>query len=1168
MDKNFKKTLFLFIALLMTFSVLFSLCASAYNESESNSSAFTSANVNDEEESMFMRIIHAIFFSKLTFDSNGGSEVPYQYAFKFFGRFKTPANPVKEGYTFAGWEPEIPSRAPFRNVNVKAKWDTNIYTVKWIVDEVTYSSTELPYGVGVALPSEPVKEGYTFNGWSPAVAESMPAKDLTYTAQFTVNSYNVTLKANKGQFADGTATKEFMVDYNSFIKCEEPSREGYVFGGWEEVVPETMPAEDIVLNATWVANSDTKYTVEIYTMNVSGSYGSPSIRILSGETDSEVSYTPSYGSGFHIDNSKSNLSGIVAADGSLLLKAYIARNQYTIKFVFDNGNPTKTVYYLYGSTVSISEPQKEGYNFAGWNPAITTVNKNVTYTAQWKKATEYTQAATEEEFYFACSEMIEASINDENFDAEAALNDPYYFGRVVVRTDDLSKINFEQYDADSVLIGTDGLAVIQFSETSLAESCVLSLQENSFVDFAEPDEYDCFSPEIGINAQTVSGFSGDSWGESYINADKYAYYLESNEKFAFTTVAVVDSGVDMDHTFLKNRITNNGWDYVANDNNPDDENGHGTHVAGIITDCTDNLNVKIMPVRVMDKNGFGSNLLIAIGINHAVNNGAEVINLSLGGSSQKGHKIIDNAVNDAVDSGVVCVIAAGNGDVIEHKAVSTEYTCPAHIEEAIVVGAIDNSGTCASFSNYGDSLDLVAPGVDIISSYLNNRYASLMGTSMAAPHISAAAAMIALDHPDYTPQMIESVIKSNCVKKVSSDPEGRYGSGCLDLNRLIPTNTVSFNTNSTSTISSKTVKNSTSITLPTPTKSFTITLNANGGSVSPSSLTSKCIFGGWYENSSFSGTKYSAGESYKVLKNVTLYAKWTNSTVTPSTPTRSNYKFEGWFYDSGFTKKYSSSDKITANTTLYAKWSQNKIVYSANGGSGVPSNTYGYGTVYISSTLPTRSGYKFLGWSKSPSATSASYSPGSSYSLTSDVTLYAVWGKKTITLSYYSANKTCVFDVGSSDINWFWLFNDGTWGYGVVLPTVTTQYCNSDSNAGWEVVSGSAVYKNVSGYGPCAVISQPGTVIMRYKKDGVYSSNLTINFSVVKKCSDDNYILRSEGKPSGSNIGTVGQGATVNISQLNMAFEDYEYNGQRSNPNLYGKSPSYGGGWILLVRWT
>ena len=422
--------------------------------------------------------------------------------------------------------------------------------------------------------------------------------------------------------------------------------------------------------------------------------------------------------------------------------------------------------------------------------------------------------------------------------------------------------------------------------------------------------------------------------------------------------------------------------------------------------------------------------------------------------------------------------------------------------------------------------------------------------------------MISLSHPEYTPQQIESAIKSNCVKKVQNDSEKHYGSGCLDLNKLIPTNTVSFKTNSTSSISSQSVKNSSSIVLPTPSKSYTVTLNANGDNVSGTTISSKCIFGGWYENSSFSGTKYSAGESYKVLKNVTLYAKWTDSAVTPSTPTRSNYKFEGWYYDSAFTRKFSSADKITANTTLYAKWSQNKIVYSANGGSGAPSSTYGYGNVYISSTQPTRNGYKFLGWSKSSSATTASYSSGKSYSLTSDVTLYAVWGKKEIKLSFYSVNKVCTLDAnGSSDT--IWHFSDGDWGYGVVLPTVTISNCDYDSNAGWEVVSGSAVYKNVSGNGPCAVISQPGTVIMRYKRDGVYSQNLTINFSVVKRTETVYKILNS---PMGTQIGSLASGQTVNITQLAMVYRDYTWDTTR-NPNLYGYSPS-AGGWVYIVGWN
>ncbi len=227
---------------------------------------------------------------------------------------------------------------------------------------------------------------------------------------------------------------------------------------------------------------------------------------------------------------------------------------------------------------------------------------------------------------------------------------------------------------------------------------------------------------------------------------------------------------------MSGRIQNGGYDYVDNDSDPSDKHYHGTHVAGTIVDCTPGLNVKVLPVRVLNAEGKGSSFNVGNGIKYAADHGAKVINLSLGGT----HSIYkDENIEYAINKGVIVVVAAGNDNR------DTEYHCPAHLKEAIVVAAVDENDRKASFSNFGDSVDVAAPGVGIISCVPGGSYQSLNGTSMAAPHVSAVAAMFKLKQPSMTPAQVETMIKENVRDLGSSGWDRYYGSGILDLTNIV-----------------------------------------------------------------------------------------------------------------------------------------------------------------------------------------------------------------------------------------------------------------------------------------------------------------------------------------------------------------------------------------------
>ena len=205
------------------------------------------------------------------------------------------------------------------------------------------------------------------------------------------------------------------------------------------------------------------------------------------------------------------------------------------------------------------------------------------------------------------------------------------------------------------------------------------------------------------------------------------------------TVAVIDTGVCMRHEDLVGRVLDNGYDFVDNDDDPEDVFGHGCSVAGIIAANIDNglgiagfaPNAAILPIRVLGPNGSGSMADVAAGIVYAADHGADIINLSLG--SFVGSQVEKDAVDYAVGKGVTVIASAGNSG-----GALPGY--PARYENVVAVGAVDPDGSRSSFSNKGG--DIWAPGRDVHTIYLNNGYKALNGTSFSAPYVSAMAAVL------------------------------------------------------------------------------------------------------------------------------------------------------------------------------------------------------------------------------------------------------------------------------------------------------------------------------------------------------------------------------------------------------------------------------------------
>ena len=230
---------------------------------------------------------------------------------------------------------------------------------------------------------------------------------------------------------------------------------------------------------------------------------------------------------------------------------------------------------------------------------------------------------------------------------------------------------------------------------------------------------------------------------------------------------IIDTGIRMTHTEYAGRVTS-GYDFVDNDSDATDCQGHGTHVAGTVGGRTYGVakDVQLVAVRVLDCSGSGSYSQIIAGVDwvtaHAVR--PAVANMSLGGTAGT---TIDNAVQKSIDSGITYAVAAGN------DANDACTKSPARVAAAVTVGATDTTDAQASFSNYGTCVDIYAPGVNILSAANTSDTGTerMSGTSMATPHVTGAAALYLQTHPTASPQQVrDALVAAATTDKITGVP--------------------------------------------------------------------------------------------------------------------------------------------------------------------------------------------------------------------------------------------------------------------------------------------------------------------------------------------------------------------------------------------------------------
>lgn len=274
-----------------------------------------------------------------------------------------------------------------------------------------------------------------------------------------------------------------------------------------------------------------------------------------------------------------------------------------------------------------------------------------------------------------------------------------------------------------------------------------------------------------------------------------------------TIVAVIDTGIAYENYSryyqapdLANTCFVQGYDFINNDNHPNDDNKHGTHVAGTIAQSTNNnigvagvaFDACLMPVKALDRNGSGSYTAIANAIYYAVDNGAQVINMSLGGSSDA--SVLKDAVAYAYNNDVTVIAAAGNSET------AAPHYPSSYNEYVISVGATDYNKNLAPYSNYGPDIDVVAPGGDTsidangdgyVDGVLQQTFASsyrlssfgyyfFQGTSMAAPHVAGTAALLIANGNATTPDNIRTALESTTQDLGATGRDDIFGHGLID----------------------------------------------------------------------------------------------------------------------------------------------------------------------------------------------------------------------------------------------------------------------------------------------------------------------------------------------------------------------------------------------------
>ena len=530
-----------------------------------------------------------------------------------------------------------------------------------------------------------------------------------------------------------------------------------------------------------------------------------------------------------------------------------------------------------------------------------------------------------------------------------------------------------------------------------------------------------------VNQTLITMGSGNPFTEDPFRDDQYALDLmDVTEAWTLTTgsmdviIAIIDTGIDTDHEEFQGRILQNSYNARTKTTSDtslshvEDDNGHGTMVAGIIGANKDNSKgiagiVQQSKLLVIKANNVDDPFTeddeseeflestIAEAIHYARTNGADIINLSLGTKST--NTVTQNAIQQAIEEGIIIIGASGNDG-------ATNKYYPASYPGVISVGSIDETLTISDFSNYNDAVDLTAPGSAIVSTGLNNGYMSGSGTSFAAPQVAGVVALMKSYYPSLSRDEIINQLTSTAMDRGTSGYDHYYGFGVINAAQAMNVSyvTVTFQTDGGTAIPPMQVVSGFSFTVDDPIKEGH-------------------IFIGWYEDSQFlvpfeigTDTVTVATTLYaKYQKNVylvalvvdqvlftTLEVSYGDSLVLPNPEEPFGYDFAGWYYQVSYQDEY-LNEPVTSSFTLYAKFEREifTISYYVNGFI-YDTEDYPYESIPEPPTPPSL--FTFMGWYYEDTFVT----PYDAEPIDSSFSLYARFNDGSYTVTFYDYDHTSI----------------------------------------------------------------------------------------------------------------------------------------------------------------
>ena len=463
----------------------------------------------------------------------------------YFGAVISVAEPTKAHETFNGWDPALPETMPAHDVTVVSTW---------IKDDADYTAYNAAKAEAEAKQKE---ENYdkkytaeTRNALAEALKTVVP-EGLKYDEQETINVATKAINDAVAGLELMTYTATFYVDGvvhatvqakvgEQIVAPKDPAKEGYIFKGWDKEVGK-MGVEDITFTAQFEKASGIAYTVEVYTMDVNGNYGAAETKTLYGTTDAEVTADTTAAEGFTFDESAANVvSGKVAADGSLVLKVYFARNQY--KLTVDG---VESMVY-YGAAISVAEPTKENETFNGWDPALpeTMPAHDVTVVSTWiKDDADYTA-------YNAAKAEAEAKQKEENYDKKYTAETRNALAEALktvvpegLKYDEQETINVATKAINDAVAG---LELMTYTATFYVDGVVhATVQAKVGEQIAKPDDptktgyvFTGWNPEVGVmGVENVRFDAKFSAGEVSYKVETYV--MDVNGAYGAATVKTV-----------------------------------------------------------------------------------------------------------------------------------------------------------------------------------------------------------------------------------------------------------------------------------------------------------------------------------------------------------------------------------------------------------------------------------------------------------------------------------------------------------------------------------------------------------------------------------------------------------------------------------------------------